>query len=186
MLAHVAGLPAEFFASNRGEVLEDQRQTLVDQQAKPPDDHRIDLVLVVHQGFKAAQQLLVRDRLRPEVGQRHRLDPGQQAELGSRPAQPVEHDQPDERFNVRSAARAAEHPPEPREAQRYTELGQGPHVTERARTRTTPSVPQAWRPSVRALGPSAGRCNRLQSGASAKVPLRKGAKIELKCRAMGN
>jgi len=186
VLAHVAGLPAEFFASNRGEVLEDQRQTLVDQQAKPPDDHRIDLVLVVHQGFKAAQQLLVRDRLRPEVGQRHRLDPGQQAELGSRPAQPVEHDQPDERFNVRGAARAAEHPPEPREAQRYTELGQGPHVTERARTRTTPSVPQAWRPSVRALGPSAGRCNRLQSGASAKVPLRKGAKIELKCRAMGN
>ena len=186
MLAHVAGLLTEFFASNRGEVLEDHQQTLVDQQAKPPDDRRIGLVLVVHQGIRAAQQPLVRDRLRPEVGQRHRLDPGQQAELGSRSAQPVEHDQPDERFNVRGAARAAEHPPEPREAQRYTELGQGPHVTERARTRTTPSVPAAWRPSARALGPSAGRCYGLQSHASAEVPLRKGAKIEMKCRTMGN
>lgn len=112
MLAHVAGLLTEFFASNRGEVLEDHQQTLVDQQAKPPDDRRIGLVLVVHQGNRAAQQLLVRDRLRPEVGQqRHRLDPGQHAELRSRSAQPVEHHQPDERFNVRGAARAAEHPP---------------------------------------------------------------------------
>lgn len=110
-MANVAGLLAEFFASNRGEVLEDHRQTPVDQQAKPPDDHRIDLVLVVHQGIRAAQQLLVRESLRPEVGQRHRLDPGQHAELGSRSAQPVEHHQPDERFNVRGAARAAEHPP---------------------------------------------------------------------------
>jgi len=131
VLAHVTGLLAEPLAADRGEVVEDHRQILVDQRAKQPGDHRIDLVLVVHQRIEAAQQLLVGDRLRPEVRQRHRLHPAQYAELRFRIAQAVEHHQTDQRFHVRGAARAAKHRTQLREAQRLPQFGQRPHVPER-------------------------------------------------------
>ena len=133
VLAHVADLFAEPFATDRGEVVEDHRKILIDQRAQQPSDHAIDLILVIHQGIETAQQLLVGDRLRPEIGQRNRLHPAQHAELGLGVAQAVEHHQADQRFHVRGAAGAAEHPAQPGEAQRLPQLGQRPHIAERAR-----------------------------------------------------
>ena len=130
VLAHVTGLLAESFAADRGEVVEHHRQILIDQRAQQPGDHRIDLILVIHQRIEAAQQLLVRHRLRPEVGQRHGLHPAQHTELGFGVAQAVEHHQSDQRFHVRGVARAAEHPPQLGEAQRPPQLRERPNVAE--------------------------------------------------------
>jgi hypothetical protein len=120
------------FGANRGHVVERHRQVLVDQGAQQRGDHAVDRILVVHQCVHAAQQLLMREFRDLDIGQGHRLHPAQDAQLGFRVAQPVEHHDANQGLDVDGVAGAAKDAAQIREAQFLPQLGQRPHVAQRA------------------------------------------------------
>ena len=129
-LAHITLHGREPLGADGGHVVEGQREIPVHQRAQQTGHHPIDRFLVVHERVHAAQQLLMIDCADLNVGQGHRLQPAQHAQLGVRIAQAVEHHDANQRLHVRGVTGTPKDTTQIRETQLLPDFGQRPHVAQ--------------------------------------------------------
>ena len=128
--AYIRVLLAEPCSANRREVIEHDRQLLIDERAQQPGDAIVHRRLMIHQGIHAAQQLLMGQRFRLDTGHAHRLQPAQHTEFGVRVAQPVEDHRAQRLLDRRGEPGAPEHGGETVKPQFMPKLVKCPDITQ--------------------------------------------------------
>ena len=122
---------AQAFGADGGEVVEDDRQIVVDQRAQQTGHAVVHRILVIHQCVHAAQQLLVGQLGRVGAGHADGLQPAQHAELGVGVAQAVQDHHAQSVFDGIGEPRAPKDSTQGIEAQFPPELIERPDIAQR-------------------------------------------------------
>lgn len=133
VLTHIArelGRPGDAY---RCHVVEDERQILIHHGAQQSGDYVLDVLLVISERVHGTQQLLVRQCLAIDLGQAHRLEPAQHAQLRVWIAQAIEDHDAYRMLHGCRVARAAKGSCKLVEADLLPEFRERPHVAQRQR-----------------------------------------------------
>jgi hypothetical protein len=131
----VFGLVGAAFGTDRRQVVEDDRQLLIDQRPQKTCQGVVHPVGTLCQGIHRAEQVLVVHRIGADLGNPGALQPAQDPQLGFRITQPVEHHHPQQAFGVELVAVAQQPAKGVGEAQFLPQGGQQPGVADRQRWR---------------------------------------------------
>jgi len=121
------------FGADRGQVVEDDRQFLIDQRAQQRGQRRLQRLGAVAQGIHRAQQVLMRHRLGRNFRHQNPFEPAQDAQFRLGVAQPVEHHDPQQPFGIELTAIAQYAAEGISKAELLPQRRQQPGVTHRAR-----------------------------------------------------
>jgi len=128
VLPNIINSPGQACSAYGGEVIDHQRQVLVDRRPQQARHYAIDCVLMSYQRIHAAQQMLVCHGNRVHLGQADGFQPAQHSQLGLGITQPVEDHHAQSVFDGGGVAGLAEHASQSIKAEFAPQLIERPDV----------------------------------------------------------